>query len=391
MMKRLLIFLLPALLSAGCQNNNKFIVKGLIQEPGKKVIYLNRINVNALVLIDSSEIDTKGRFRFRVKATEPDFYQLGYSESDFITILAEPGEKIDLAFKGINLSGEYSVTGSEGSEKVRMLDMRLNDTKRKLDSLRTVYEEVSAAPDSEEKKALLEDEFTNTIKDIRKKNIEFIITNTRSMASIKALYQKIDDNAYVLYDPKDLQYLKIVSDSLRRYYPRSRNVIALTEDLKKGLNQMDARINARKIEDMANSSPEVKLDPNLRDINGKKVALSSLRGKVVLLTFWSVDSKECIAENLQFKSIYKIYNTKGFEIYQINLDENEEKWRAMVKFDELPWISTREEDPRNPVNAVLFNVKAVPANYLFDREGNIVGMNLHGRSLQIKLNQLFNI
>jgi hypothetical protein len=42
------------------------------------------------------------------------------------------------------------------------------------------------------------------------------------------------------------------------------------------------------------------------------------------------------------------------------------------------------------IPAILFNVKSLPANYLFDREGNLTGMNLHGRSLQIKLNQLFN-
>jgi len=386
MMKRSLIFLLPVLLTAGCQNNNTFIVNGLIKEPGKKVVYLNRINVNTPVLIDSSEINSKGAFRFKVKSDEPDFYQLGYSESDFITVLAEPGEKIDLVFNGKNLSEDYSVSGSEGTEKIKMLDIRLNDTKRKLDSLSTAYEEASGIMGSEEEKTRLENEFTQTIKDIRKRNIEFIITNTRSMASIKALYQRIDENAYVLYDPKDLQYLKIVSDSLGRYYPESKHVKALAEDLRKGLNQM----NARKIEDLANSSPVTKLDPDLKDINGKRIALSSLKGKVVLLTFWSVDSKECIAENLQFKSLYRAYNKKGFEIYQISLDENEEKWRAEVKFDELPWISTREEDPRNPVNAMLFNVKSLPANYLFDRDGNLAGMNLHGRSLQIKLNQLFN-
>jgi hypothetical protein len=386
MMKRSLIFLLPVLLTAGCQNNNTFIVNGLIKEPGKKVVYLNRINVNTPVLIDSSEINSKGAFRFKVKSDEPDFYQLGYSESDFITVLAEPGEKIDLVFNGKNLSEDYSVSGSEGTEKIKMLDIRLNDTKRKLDSLSTAYEEASGIMGSEEEKTRLENEFTQTIKDIRKRNIEFIITNTRSMASIKALYQRIDENAYVLYDPKDLQYLKIVSDSLGRYYPESKHVKALAEDLRKGLNQM----NARKIEDLANSSPVTKLDPDLKDINGKRITLSSLKGKVVLLTFWSVDSKECIAENLQFKSLYRAYNKKGFEIYQISLDENEEKWRAEVKFDELPWISTREEDPRNPVNAMLFNVKSLPANYLFDRDGNLAGMNLHGRSLQIKLNQLFN-
>ena len=83
----------------------------------------------------------------------------------------------------------------------------------------------------------------------------------------------------------------------------------------------------------------------LKNIDGKRIALSSLKGKYVLLTFWSFRSKECIAENLQLKEFYKLYNNKGFEIYQINLDENEADWKAAVKFDELPWISTREDDP----------------------------------------------
>ncbi len=68
MMKRSLIFLLPVLLAAGCQNNNTFTVNGLIKEPGKKVVYLNRVDVNTLVLIDSAEINNKGGFRFKVKA-----------------------------------------------------------------------------------------------------------------------------------------------------------------------------------------------------------------------------------------------------------------------------------------------------------------------------------
>lgn len=386
MMKRLLIFVLPVLIATGCQNKNSFTVKGVIKEPAGKVVYLKRISVNTLLLTDSSEISKDGVFRFRVKASEPDLYQLGYSDSDFITLLAGPGEKIELVFQAKNLTRDYSLTGSDGSEKIRMLDIRLNDTKMKLDSLRLAYENASVEKGSEDKLIMLENEFNNTLKNIRKKNIEFIITNTTSLASIKALYQRIDENTYVLYDPKDLQYLKIVSDSLGRYYPDNKNVKALAEDVKKELSIM----NSRQIQNLANSSPAVKLDPDLKDINGKRVTLSSLKGKIVLLTFWSVDSKECIAENLQLKSTYKLYNKKGFEIYQINLDENEEKWRKEVKFDELPWINAREDDPRNPKNAILFNVKTLPANYLFDRDGSLIGLNLHGRSLQIKLNQLFN-
>jgi thiol-disulfide isomerase/thioredoxin len=147
---------------------------------------------------------------------------------------------------------------------------------------------------------------------------------------------------------------------------------------------------SNQIQSMASKSPEAKLDPNLKDITGKRIALSSLKGKVVLLTFWSVDSKECIAENLQLMEIYKAYNKNGFEIYQINVDESEQKWRDEVRFDELPWINTREDDPLSPANAILFNVRSLPANFLFDRDGTIIGSNLHGRSLQIRLNQLFN-
>jgi len=386
MMKRNFLLLLPILLLTGCQDKNTFTIKGVIRDPQKKAVVLNRVDVNRLELVDSSKIRSNGSFKFRVKSDGPDFYQLGYSVSDFITLLAEPGQKIKLSFNGKNTSGDYSVTGSEGAEKVRMLDMRLAAVKRKLDSLRVVYDDLSGKPGFDEKKGLIESEFNDVLTDLRKKNIEFIINNTKSMASLKAVYQRIDENTYVLYEPRDLQYLKIVSDSLGRYYPRSRNVKALAEDLKNELNQMYSR----QIQNLASTSPEVRLDPDLKDVNGNRIALSSLKGKVVLLTFWSVESKECIAENLQLKDIYKTYNKKGFEIYQINVDESEEKWKNEVRFDELPWISTREDDPEELENARLFNIKTLPANYLFDRDGTIIGSNLHGRSLLIKLNQLFN-
>jgi len=385
-MKRSLLLLLPLLLLVGCRNKNTFTVKGVIRDPQKKVVALNRVDVNRLELVDSSKIRSNGSFKFRVKSDGPDFYQLGYSDSDFMTLLAEPGEKIKLTFNGKNTSGDYTVTGSEGTENVMVLDMRLASGKRKLDSLRVVYEDISGKQGFDEQKNLIETEFNEVLTDLRKKNIEFIITNTKSMASLKAVYQRIDENTYVLFEPRDLQYLKIIADTLGKYYPNSRNVRALTEDLKNELNQMYSS----KIRNLASTAPEITLNPNLKDINGKRIALSSLKGKVVLLTFWSVESKECIAENLQLKDIYKTYNKKGFEIYQINVDRDEEIWKKEVRFDELPWISTREDDPEVLENARLFNVKTLPANYLFDRDGTIIGSNLHGKSLLIKLNQLFN-
>jgi thiol-disulfide isomerase/thioredoxin len=385
-MKRIQFLLALVIIFSGCKDKGTFSVDGVFKGEKVKYIYLNRLDVDTPVLIDSSKISEKGRFRLRVKTSEPDFYQLGFSASDFITLLAVPGEKIHLEFEGKTLFEKYSVSGSPGSEKIAMLDLVLNDTKRKLDSLSKVYTIASGEPGFDVKGPLLEAEFTKLIKDQRKKNIEFIINNMNSLASIKALYQRINPDTYVLYEPRDLQYLKIVTDSLTHHYPNSKNVQALARDFDKEMNQMYVN----QLGKITGGIPQTKLDPDLKNIAGNRIALSSLRGKYVLLTFWSVQSRTCIEENLLLKEFYRMYNKKGFEIYQINLDENESDWKSAVKFDELPWISTREDDPLNPKNAVLFNVKNLPANYLFDREGKIISSNLHGKSLQLRLEQLFN-
>jgi peroxiredoxin len=385
-MKRIFFLLLLSLLVIACKDKNSFTVNGLIKGETKKYIYINRLDVNNPVLIDSAKINKKGAFYFKVQASGPDFYQLGFSTTNFITLLAEPGEKITISFIGKDLYENYAIEGSAGSSKLQLLDITLATTKRKLDSLTTLYNKASKEPGFYVRGPQLESEFSNLIKEQRKKNIEFIINNINSLASIKALYQTITQDTYVLYEPNDLQYLKIVTDSLTHHYPNSKHVQALSRDLNTQLNKMYVE----KIGALANKLPPTKLDPNLKDINGKMVTLSSLKGKYVLLTFWSFRSKECIGENLQLKEFYKKYRSKGFEIYQINVDESESDWKRAVKYDELPWISTREDDPHNPVFAKLFNVTRLPSNFLFDKEGKIIGSNLHDRSLQIRLEQLFS-
>jgi thiol-disulfide isomerase/thioredoxin len=385
-MKRIFILLSLVFIVSGCNNKDKFSVNGVIKDTKEKYIYLNRLDVNTTVFIDSVKISKSGSFSIKAKASGPEFYQLGFSTSNFITLLAEPGEKIRLAFPDKNLYEKYTVNGSTGSEKLQMLDLTLADTKRKLDSLTTLYNKSSSEPGFDSKGPQLEGEFNNLIKAQRKKNIEFIISNINSLASIKAIYQRISPEAYVLYDPHDLQYMKIVTDSLTRHYPNSKQVQALARDFEKEMSQMYVS----QIERISQGITPTKLDPVLKTIDGNRIALSSLKGKYVLLTFWSIQSKDCIQENLQLKELYKLYNKKGFEIYQINLDESEENWKAAVRFDELPWINTREDDPKDPKNAILFNVQGLPANYLYDKENKIIAKDIHGKSLQLKLQQLFN-
>jgi hypothetical protein len=384
-MKRILFLLAIVILYSGCEEKNSFRIHGVIKGNSSEHIYINRLDLDTPILIDSVKINKNGSFRIKIKATEPDFYQVSLSAENFITLLAEPGEKINLGFNSKELYDNYSISGSAGSEKLKILDQNLIDTKKKLDSLSSIYAKSSGDPGFDVRGPELEAKFNDLIKEQRKKNIVFIVSNTTSLASIKALYQRIDPDTYVLYDPKDLQYLKIVTDSLKKYYPNSKHVQALARDFEKELSQMYARQLGRLSEQLE----PVKLNPDLKNPDGKRISLESLRGKYVLLTFWSIQSQDCIRENLEFKQYYKLYSKQGFEIYQINLDTDENIWKTAVKYDELPWISTREDDPGNPVTAKLFNVRELPANYLFDKKGNIVGSNLHGRTLKLKLDQLF--
>jgi len=385
-MKRILILLAAILLVTGCKKNKTLVVEGTLKKPKQEYIYLSKVDINVPVIIDSSTITGEGTFRLKTDASEPDFYQIGLSRTNFANLLAEPGERIKMHFADSNLYKNYTITGSKGSELVQILDLRLIETKGKLDSLGAIYEKAAEEPDFEAKRPILEQEYLNVVNDQRKFNIAFILENMHSLSSVKALYQRIDENTYVLYEPRDLQYLKIVADTLKKYYPDSKHTKALVSNFEEELNQF----NTRKLQVTASGLPETKLDPDLNDITGRRIALSSLRGKYVLLAFWSARSRECVADNLQLKEFYRVYNKRGFEIYQINIDEDEEAWRTAVKFDELPWISTREDDPADLKNARLYNVQSVPMNYLYDPEGNIVGTNLHGRNLQIKLNQIFN-
>jgi len=296
-----------------------------------------------------------------------------------------PGEDISLELGKAPVAMNYTVQGSPGSSDIRMLDQQLLVTRGRLDSLRTIYTSLSS-----DELALrgpeLEKAYTDAVEAQRKFNIKFVIENISSMSSIQALYQRLDENTYVLYQPRDLQYLKIVSDSLSVRYPVSRHVRALKENVTSELNQM--YIN--RISSLAMQLPETKSSPELPDINGKMISLASLKGKYVLVSFWSTASEASMNELPLLRSIYNDYHRKGLEIFQVSLDTDPERWKNVVRFEEIPWISVREPDPANPVYSRLMNITTLPSNLIYDPQGNIINTNLTGRNLLITMDQIFN-
>ncbi len=93
-MRKILILIIPLTILLGCKNNNFITVDGTIKKNSRDYITISSIEVTSKTFIDSVKIGKKGHFKFRVKASEPDFYQVGFTSTNFITLLAEPGERI---------------------------------------------------------------------------------------------------------------------------------------------------------------------------------------------------------------------------------------------------------------------------------------------------------
>lgn len=376
--------LLAVSLLAGCNNENKVVIKGSFTVPAEGVVYLDQSEVDRNIRVDSAMIK-RGQFKFVTEVTGPEFYQLRFTGNEFVALLVMPGENISLEIGKTPVAMNYTVQGSPGSADIRMLDQQLLVTKTRLDSISNIYNSLSAN-DMDIRGAELQKAYTEVVDAQRKFNIKFVVENISSMSSIQALYQRIDENTYVLYQPRDLQYLKIVSDSLSVRYPVSRHVRALKENVTTELNQMYID----RISSIAMQMPETSSSPELPDINGKMVSVASLKGKYVLVSFWSTTSEESMNQLPVLRSIYNDYHRKGLEIYQISLDPDAERWKNVVRYEEIPWISVREPDPENPVYARLMNITSLPSNLLYDPQGNIINTNLTGRNLLIRMDQLFN-
>ena len=76
-------------------------------------------------------------------------------------------------------------------------------------------------------KIRLNKEYANILERHRKNSIAYILTHYNSLSSLYALYQQYQPGYYVFYKATDMQFFRIVSDSLEKYYPGSRHVRAL--------------------------------------------------------------------------------------------------------------------------------------------------------------------
>lgn len=117
------------------------------------------------------------------------------------------------------------------------------------------------------------------------------------------------------------------------------------------------------------------LDLKFTAIDGRKVDLSALKGKVVLLDFWASWCGPCMSELPEVKRVYSRYHDKGFEIVGISLDDDLDKLRDCIKTNGITW--PQYFDGKNWQNEISsrYGIHSIPAMWLIDKTGNVVSLD----------------
>ncbi|MCK5028005.1 MAG: AhpC/TSA family protein [Bacteroidales bacterium] len=374
-MKRFFYFILTILILSSCNKSSQFEINGIIKDGAEKDLTLSRLIINGTEDIKTIKTDKDGNFKFKSTADIPGFYNLSVSKNNFLTLLIEPGEKIMVTAEASYLSNS-DIKGSEGSLLVQKINTQLTETKSKLDSVLNYAEKIKNDPDYNLKINEINTAYANIVNRQRDSSIAFIINNLNSLAAVVALYQKYDDENYVLYKNRDLQYLKIVSESLGEKYPESIHVKSLLADkefLLKTYNQIKSNniLNEFVKDKEAVGVPEIILP----DQRGDSISINSINSKYILINFWASWNEESIKKNITLLDIYKKYHARGFEIYEVSLDTKRESWLRAIKFDQLPWINVIDLNGRSSYYARIYNVKTLPTSYLINPEGDIILVN----------------
>lgn len=378
-------WLLPLLLLLSCSRGEKVEIIGVIENPGEKsMIYLDEQGISEIRQIDSVRLKKDGSFRLKDRIENPTFYNLHTGNQQFIPLLLTPGTSAEIQADMLDFINGYEIYGSEESLYLLEMNRTLAVTKRQVDSIRKILQE---NPDAgEEFTRELAASYDEIIQGQRRYSIQFILEHISSMASIYTLYQKIDDNNFVLNENRDIQLVKITSQSLDTIWPGSEHVQALKRDAVNLEENLYSQRWRQVVETVESTFPEIRLP----DPNGDTIALSSLKGKVILLSFWASWDQASVSHNIPLKAIYDTYHSRGLEIYQVSFDNEREAWVNAIQFDELPWVNVSELSYPESSVAHVFNLEELPVVFLIDRKGEIVGKNFNRIDLDRNIQRLLN-
>ena len=238
----------------------------------------------------------------------------------------------------------------------------------------------------------------------------------------KAYYQTSNrDSVSRLMEPYRKIYMERMTDYMKKYpstaltanFLRMDTGRMTLEQLKEAYNKLDEtakQTSAGKeiaseiatLDRVAPGNPAPEIAKNDL-VTGKPFALSSLKGKVVLLDFWASWCVPCRKSNPHVKALYEKYRKKGFDV--VYVADNDSRPSDALKAIEEDGIKKYHhvlrglKEKRGPNGERMgfdksedvseqYAIHFLPTKYLIDREGNIIG-KVNDNELDAKLKEIF--
>lgn len=377
-MKKTLLLFSAVVALASCQQKKygAFVVSGkVLHSPGKKIL-LEEIpfGSNNPIVIDSATLKPDGSFELRGMGKEEGLYRVGVdngTESGAAVLVVNDNGSIKVNFDANNYRA-YTTEGSPATESLHNLfekyhvqDSSLYVSFVQLDSLQKQNAGDSVLSIARAKRDA-------QIKEINTLMNDFINKSPSPAARLYALGM-----ASRTMTPEEIKSLVNVSaDKFKEH---------------QGFAKIKAVVNAQQKQDPAaapakyfllgQQAPEI----NLPDANGKNIALSSFRGKFVLVDFWASWCGPCRRENPNVVKAYNQFKDKNFTVLGVSLDQEKEKWLEAIKADNLTWTHISDLKYWQSAVVPLYDLQGIPFNVLVDPQGKIIANDLRGEDLEKKL------
>ena len=117
---------------------------------------------------------------------------------------------------------------------------------------------------------------------------------------------------------------------------------------------------------------------------GGKIALSSLRGKYVLIDFWASWCGPCRREIPNIKKVYAEFKDKGLQVVGVSIDNSDKAWRKALEEENIDYLQLY--DPEG-ITSKLYNYNGIPFIILISPEGIILEKGLRGENIREKITE----